>query len=73
MRVYELLGKLEKLENDKKRVMDKLPKGTHTKDTEVELNYFSDVLPLLADVDELKFMLQRLEVDYAFQGIGGKE
>ena len=72
MKVYELLATLEKLENDKKRVMDKRP-TTCDEDTVVELNYFKDVLPLLADVDELKFMLQRLEVDYACQGIGKKE
>lgn len=72
MRVYELLAKLEQLENDKKRVMDKRP-TTCDKDTVMELNYFEDVLPLLADVDELKFMLHRLEVDYACEGIGGKE
>ena len=72
MRVYELLGKLKKIEENKKRVIDKLPEGVRSKDTEVTLNYFTDILPLLADVDELKFMLERLQVDYAGEGIGSK-
>lgn len=72
MRVYELLEKLKKLEEDKKRVREKLPTGVRSKDTEVTLNYFTDILPLLADADELKFMLERLQVDYAGEGIGSK-
>lgn len=71
MRVYELLGKFKQLENDKQRVIDKIPAGARYKDTEVTLNYFTDILPLLADVDELKSMLEHLNVDYAGKGIGG--
>lgn len=72
MRVYELLATLDRIEEDKKRVISKRP-AVCDKDTTLELNYFEDVLPLLQDADELKFMLQRLEVDYAIQGIDRKE
>ena len=71
MRVYELLGEFKRLEDDKQRVIDKIPAGVRDKDTEVTLNYFTDIIPLLADVDELKSMLERLNVDYAGEGIGG--
>ena len=68
MRVYELLGKLDDIEQTKARVNNKLP-GKIDKNTEVTLNYFKDVLPLLVFADEFKCMLERLEVDYACRGI----
>jgi len=57
MRVYELLATLDRIEEDTKRVISKRP-AVCDKDTTLELNYFEDVLPLLQDADELKFMLE---------------
>ena len=61
MIVNEVIVKIKKIEEDIKRVENKIPK-MRDRNTTVELNYMDDIVPLISDAQVLMRKYKLLEI-----------